>query len=87
MAEGNPVRALEAGEHMHTPPAVWIQGRPDPVHDYRDPESQLELNEPERFAQRYEEAGGSCRVVYVDFATRANACQAPLTTFLAAQIL
>ena len=86
MAEGNPLLALESGEKVRTPPAVWIQGRPDPVHDYRDPESALERNEPARFAQRYEEAGGSIELVYIDHASRAEQCLAPLAGFLATQL-
>jgi len=85
MAEGNPLLALERGEKVDTPPAVWIQGRPDPVHDYRDPESVLELNEPARFARRYEEAGGSIKVVYIDHAARAEQCLHPLAGFFATQ--
>ncbi|MEK9723757.1 MAG: alpha/beta hydrolase, partial [Rhodospirillaceae bacterium] len=39
MEEGNPMLALERGEAVETPPAVWLQGTPDIVHDYHDPES------------------------------------------------
>jgi len=35
MAEGNPMLALERGEKVHTPPAVWFQGRGDTLHDYK----------------------------------------------------
>ena len=49
MAEGNPMLILERGEKVLMPPAIWIQGRPDIVHDYRDPESPIPANEPERF--------------------------------------
>ena len=38
MAEGNPMLILERGEKVLTPPAIWIQGQPDIVHDYRDPD-------------------------------------------------
>ena len=41
MAEGNPMLALERGEEVLTPPAVWFQGRNDMMHDYRDPEFEL----------------------------------------------
>ena len=81
MAEGNPLLALERGEVVQTPPALWIQGRPDEIHDYRDPESDLDLNEPERFAVRYREAGGETGVHYVDQANRATASLDPLVTF------
>lgn len=72
MAEGNPVLALERGESVETPPAIWVQGRPDDVHDYRDPESALGVNEPERFALNYRKAGGEIEVLYVDQAERAT---------------
>jgi acetyl esterase/lipase len=72
MAEGNPMLALERGEPVETPPALWFQGRPDPVHDYRDPASPVELNEPERFAANYRAAGGTTEVVYVPQAERSN---------------
>ena len=41
MAEGNPMLALERGEDVLTPPAVWFQGRNDMMHDYRDPSRAL----------------------------------------------
>lgn len=81
MAEGNPLLALERGEAVETPPALWIQGRQDQIHDYRDPESGLDLNEPERFAVRYREAGGEIEVRYVDQANRADASYDPLVAF------
>jgi acetyl esterase/lipase len=81
MAEGNPLLALERGEAVETPPALWIQGRPDQIHDYRDPESDLDLNEPERFAARYREAGGNITVHYVDQANRSAASYDPLVAF------
>lgn len=65
MIEGNPMLALERGEPLETPPAIWVQGRPDPVHDYLDPDSGGELNEPERFAKNYRDAGGEIDVVYI----------------------
>ena len=34
MAEGNPMLALERGEKLLTPPAVWYQSRGDNMHDY-----------------------------------------------------
>ena len=82
MAEGNPVLALERGETVETPPALWIQGRPDEIHDYRDPESPLDLNEPQRFTQNYREAGGEMDVLYVDQAVRTtNVSVDPLIPF------
>lgn len=72
MSEGNPMLALERGESLVTPPAIWFQGQPDPVHDYRDPESPLDLNEPQRFAENYRKAGGGIDIVYVAQAERSN---------------
>lgn len=87
MAEGNPMLALENGEAVETPPALWIQGQPDPVHDYRDPESPLDLNEPERFATNYRSAGGDIEMLYIDQATRStNTSFAPLAKFLQKQL-
>jgi len=83
MAEGNPMLALEAGEAVATPPALWVQGRPDPVHDYRDPESPLDLNEPERFAANYRKAGGEIEIADIDQAKRRTATSVePLIAFL-----
>ena len=70
MADGNPVLMLERGEKVPTLPALWVQGKPDPVHDYRDPESPVALNEPERFAASYRKAGGAIDVIYIDQAAR-----------------
>lgn len=84
MIEGNPMLALERGEPVETPPAIWVQGRPDPVHDYRDPESPRELNEPERFVANYRDAGGEIELVDIEQATRASSTSfAPLADFFA----
>ncbi len=72
MAEGSPTLALERGEDVETPPALWVQGRPDEVHDYPDPESGAGVNEPERFARNYRAAGGEIDIVYIDNATRSS---------------
>jgi acetyl esterase/lipase len=72
MAEGNPILILEKGEKVLTPPTLWIQGQPDQTHDYRDPESPVELNEPLRFAHDYRKAGGYIETLYVDNATKAS---------------
>ena len=88
MAEGNPMLALENGEAVETPPAIWIQGQPDPVHDYRDLESPLDLNEPERFAENYRNAGGDIEVAYIDQETRSsNTSVDPLARFLREHLL
>jgi acetyl esterase/lipase len=73
MTDGNPTLMLERGEKVPTPPALWVQGRPDQVHDYRDPESPVPLNEPERFAANYRKAGGAIDVVYIEQAARQSA--------------
>jgi hypothetical protein len=73
MEEGNPMLLLERGEKVALPPALWIQGRPDPTHDYRDPEGTFDGNEPERFAHNYRQAGGSLELLYIDNATRGSA--------------
>ena len=65
MAEGNPLLALERGENVETPPAIWLQGEPDVVHDYHDPDSGQDLNEPERFIRHYRNAGGEIEIVRV----------------------
>jgi len=82
MEEGNPMLALERGESVVTPPALWFQGQPDPVHDYRDAESPLDLNEPERFAANYRKAGGTIDIVHVEQTERSNpATLGPLVQF------
>jgi acetyl esterase/lipase len=87
MAEGNPVLALERGEKAMTPPALWVQGKPDIVHDYRDPEAPIPGNEPERFVADYRKAGGSIDLLYIDYATRAgNASHDPVTAFFHKQL-
>jgi len=72
MAEGNPVLILERGEKVELPPALWVNGRPDPTHDYVDPDSGGELREPERFAKLYRAAGGEIDVVYIEQKTRST---------------
>jgi acetyl esterase len=73
MTDGNPMLMLERGEKVPLLPAIWVQGRPDQVHDYRDPESPVPMNEPERFAANYRKAGGAIEVLYVDYAARQSA--------------
>lgn len=82
MAEGNPMLLLERGETVEMPPALWVQGRPDIVHDYRDLSSDATVNEPERFAANYRKAGGEMEIAYIDQATRATATSSdPLAAF------
>ena len=64
--EGNPMLALERGERVELPRAIWIQGRPDPLHDYRDPDTDFPGNKPERFVSNYRKAGGEIELVYFD---------------------
>lgn len=82
MAEGNPLLALVRGETVLTPPALWVNGTPDPMHDYPDPDGDGKINEPERFAQLYRAAGGEIDVVFVDEAAKStNASFDPLAAF------
>jgi len=66
MSEGNLVLALERGEQVQTPPAVWYQGRGDMMHDYKDIESDFPGNEPQRFVAAYRKAGGDIDLEYID---------------------
>ena len=50
MAEGNPVLALERGERVELPPALYIQGTEDVAHPRVD---------LDRFVTQYRKAGGS----------------------------
>ena len=68
MEEGNPMLALERGEKVLTPPAVWFQGRDDTLHDYKDVESSFDGNEPQRFCANYRKAGGSIALEYLNMA-------------------
>ena len=72
MAEGSPLLALERGEAVHLPPAVWFQGRGDILHDYRDPESDFAGNEPQRFVAAYRKAGGDIALEYIDMERHAG---------------
>jgi len=72
MAEGNPLLALERGEKVLTPPAIWFQGRGDTVHDYKDVESDFDGNEPQRFCADYRKAGGSISLEYIDMDRQAG---------------
>jgi acetyl esterase/lipase len=66
MAEGNPMLALERGEKVRLPPAIWFQARGDDVHDYKDVESDFPGNEPQRFVANYRKAGGNIELVYIE---------------------
>jgi acetyl esterase len=66
MADGSCTLILERGEKVATPPALWLQAPGDNVHDYRDPESPFDGNEPQRFAHAYKKAGGEIDLVYFE---------------------
>jgi acetyl esterase len=66
MKEGSPLLALERGEPVATPPALWIQGTNDLIHDYTDPESDFGGSEAHRFVDRYRRAGGDVTLRYYD---------------------
>jgi acetyl esterase len=66
MAEGSPMLALERGEKVLTPPAIWFQAHGDMMHDYKDEASSFAGNEPQRFVANYRKAGGSIELVYFD---------------------
>jgi acetyl esterase/lipase len=84
MAEGNPMLILERGERVAMPPALWVQGRPDIVHDYHDDDSSFPGNEPERFISNYRNAGGEIEIVYVDNEQRStSASSGPIAVFFA----
>ncbi len=87
MAEGNPMLILERGEKVVLPPAVWLQGRPDEVHDYHDPDSSFPGNEPERFVSNYRKAGGEIEIAYFDNAKRnTEVTHQPVADFMAKHI-
>ena len=66
MSEGSPTMALERGEKLLTPPAIWFQAHGDIMHDYKDAESTFDGNEPQRFCAAYRKAGGSIALEYID---------------------
>ena len=72
MAEGSPTLALERGEKVLTPPAIWYQAHGDIMHDYKDTESTFDGNEPQRFCAAYRKAGGSIALDYVDMERQAG---------------
>ena len=72
MIDGNPMLILERGETTAPlPPTLWVQSRPDFMHDYRDPDSPIDANEPERFVADYRKAGG--QITITDIAQDARA--------------
>ena len=52
------------------------------MHDYRDPESPVDWNEPLRFALNYRKAGGYIETLYVDNEKKAsNVSHEPTAAF------
>jgi acetyl esterase/lipase len=72
MEEGNPMLALERGEKVLTPPAIWFQARGDLVHDYKDADSDFPGNEPQRFIANYRKAGGDITLDYIEMERHAG---------------
>ena len=72
MEEGNPMLALERGEKVVTPPAIWFQGRGDALHDYKDADSAFAGNEPQRFVANYRKAGGEISLEYIEMERHAG---------------
>lgn len=66
MGEGSPTLILERGEKVQTPPAFWLQGRGDLLHDYTDPESKSGKTEAPRFVDLYRKAGGEIELNYFE---------------------
>jgi acetyl esterase len=66
MIEGSPLLALERGERVALPPALWIQGTNDLIHDYHDPNSGFAGTEAQRFVEQYSKAGGKAVLEYFD---------------------
>lgn len=88
MEEGNPMLALERGEDVQILPALWVQGTPDIVHDYRDLASDADVNEPDRFVRNYRKAGGEIELVRVDNAKRStDVAYDPLAEFFRKHLL
>ncbi len=72
MEEGNSMLALERGEKVQLPPAIWFQGRGDSVHDYKDADSDFPGNEPQRFVANYRKAGGDIALEYIEMERHAG---------------
>jgi acetyl esterase len=72
MEEGNPMLALERGEKVQLPPAIWFQGRGDIVHDYKDEDSSFPGHEPQRFVANYKKVGGAIDLHYIEMERHAG---------------
>jgi acetyl esterase/lipase len=66
MGEGSPLLILDRGEKVKTPPAMWIQGRGDVLHDYVDPDNKAGQTEAPRFVDLYRKAGGEISLDYFE---------------------
>ena len=66
MIEGNPMLALERGETVVMPPALWFQAHGDMMHDYKDEDLSFPGNEPQRFVANYKKAGGEIDLIYFE---------------------
>jgi acetyl esterase/lipase len=66
MGEGSPMLILERGEKVATPPAFWLQGRGEVLHDYNDPDSKAGKTEAPRFVDNYRKAGGEITLEYFE---------------------
>ena len=85
MAEGSPLLILERGEDVKTPPAKWIQSRPNPVQDYVDPKGERDILESDRFAEYYRAAGGEIELAYVEQKNRSHLALEPMVEFFVKQ--
>ena len=72
-AFGQAVTPPGQGPQVQTPPALWLQGQPDIVHDYHDPDYAGSEHEPQRFVNNYRKAGGEIDLLYVDNAKKQGA--------------
>jgi acetyl esterase len=70
MSDGSPTLALERGEKLALPPAIWLQTRGDNMHDYHDQDSSYPGTEAPRFVEDYKKAGGEIELVYYDAPAR-----------------
>lgn len=84
MTEGNPMLALERGEAVELPPAMWVQSTQDQVHNYRDPSSDFPGTESERFTEYYRRAGGEIETLYFDAPMMFTTAHADLPESIAA---
>ena len=66
MGEGSPLLILERGEKVKTPPAFWLQGKGDVLHDYIDPDGASGKTEAPRFIDLYRKAGGEIELNYFE---------------------